>query len=191
MHPPLAETFMSDSRHSIQLPLIDVGRRLIVSIVMVLLLPLIAVAGVTIVIGRQHPEQPIVIPVTILVVVGFILLPLILVRVVKRARVSINNDELVMETGVGKKRIALANLRAHGMQTIDLTQRSELRPRLHTWGASMPGFSSGWFRLRNGEKAVCVLTDQRHVTYLRSNADNLTLLLSLNDPAPLKAALER
>lgn len=182
---------MNNPGYPIELSLIPVGRRLMVTVVLVLLLPLTAVAGATIFLSRQHPEQPLVLPVTFVSLIAFILIPLILLRLVKRARATIDKGELVIETGVGKKRIALANLRSRGVQTVDLTQRRELRPRWRTWGASMPGFNSGWFRLRNGEKAVCLLTDQRRVAYLRSDADNLTVLISLNDTAPLKAALDR
>jgi hypothetical protein len=55
----------------------------------------------------------------------------------------------------------------------------------------LPGFVSGWFRLRNGEKAICVLLDHRRVSHLRSDADNLTLLLSLAEPDRLRSSLER
>jgi hypothetical protein len=55
----------------------------------------------------------------------------------------------------------------------------------------MPGLSTGWFRLRNGEKAVCLVTDRHRVSYLRSDADNMSLLLSLQNPEALKARLER
>ena len=47
------------------------------------------------------------------------------------------------------------------------------------------------FRLRNGEKAVCLLPERRRVCYLRSDADNLSLLLSLAEPENLRALLER
>jgi hypothetical protein len=50
--------------------------------------------------------------------------------------------------------------------------------------------STGWFRLRNGDKAVCLLTDRRRVTYLRSDSDDLAILLSLKDPTILKKALD-
>ena len=67
----------------------------------------------------------------------------------------------------------------------------ELRDRVDGLGASMPGLNAGWFKLRNGEKAFCVVTEQSRVSYLRSASDNVSLLLSLENPDRLKALLER
>lgn len=53
----------------------------------------------------------------------------------------------------------------------------------------MAGFPGGWFRLRNGEKAVCLLFDRHRVCYLRSGDDNLSVLLSLAEPDGLRALL--
>ncbi|RYD15835.1 MAG: hypothetical protein EOP90_07205 [Lysobacteraceae bacterium] len=61
---------------------------------------------------------------------------------------------------------------------------------MRTWGIGLPGLSSGWFRLRNGDRALCVLTDRGRTTVLRAR-DGTRLLLSLADPSPLREALER
>lgn len=123
---------------------------------------------------------------------GLIVLTSILViRGLKRAGVRIEDSTLVVNTGLGSKRIALSNLRARGLQLVDLSERAELKPFLRTWGTSLPGFSSGWFRLRNGEKAMCLLLDRHRVCYLRSDDDNVSLLLSLAEPDKLRALLER
>ena len=116
----------------------------------------------------------------------------LLVRGIARASVSVDQGELVVNIGLGRaKRVRLSSLRAKGLQTVDLNERRELRPMLRTWGTSLPGFSAGWFRLRNGEKAVCVLLERRRVSYLRSDEDNLSLLLSLAEPEKLRTLLER
>jgi hypothetical protein len=52
----------------------------------------------------------------------------------------------------------------------------------------MPGLASGWFRLKNGGKALCVLTKRESVTVLCAD-DGTWLLLSLADPAPLRDAV--
>lgn len=41
------------------------------------------------------------------------------------------------------------------------------------------------------KKAVCLLLERRRVCYLRSDDDNLSLLLSLAEPEKLRALLER
>ena len=36
---------------------------------------------------------------------------------------------------------------------------AQLRPGLRTMGTGLPGYRAGWFRLRNGEKALLYLTE--------------------------------
>lgn len=108
-----------------------------------------------------------------------------------RAGISVAEGDLIVRTGVGTQRIALANLRKHGLRRIDTDTERKLRPWLKTRGAGLPGLLSGWFRLRNGERAVCLVLDRKHVSYLRSDADNLSLLLSLRDPDALAALIAR
>jgi len=115
----------------------------------------------------------------------------LLVRGIARAGVSVDQGELVVNTGLGIKRVALSRLRRHGVQMVDLDQRGEFKPVLRLWGTGLPGFTAGWFRLRNGHKAVCLLTSRHRITQLRSDEDRLTLLLSLADPARLDALLKR
>ena len=38
---------------------------------------------------------------------------------------------------------------------------------------------------------MCLVLDRKHVSYLRSDADNLSLLLSLRDPDALDALIAR
>ncbi len=138
-------------------------------------------------------RQPIanVIPVTIGLIAIMCLLPIPLIRIASRAHAYVDGGELVMITGVAKKRIPLAHLSARGLDIVDMTQRPDLKPRLRFWGASMPGLNAGWFKLRNGEKAFCIVTEWNRVSYLRSAQDNVSLLLSLENPDQLKALIAR
>ena len=174
-----------------ELPLQSSGRKPVVSAMVIV--GIFVLGGVGLLIGmlRHPPVDSTVIPLTILFLAIMCLSPIPLIRLISRASAYVEDGELVMVTGVGKKRVALANLRRHGLTVVDLAQRTSLIPRLRTWGASMPGLNAGWFRLRNGEKAVCLLTVQNRVSYLRSDADDLSLLLSLENPDKLKALIER
>lgn len=125
------------------------------------------------------------IPAAILIVQYFV------VRSMRNAGASVEQGDLVIRTGFGTRRIALTHLRKHGLRLVDLAERSELKPWLRTMGTGLPGYSAGWFRLRNGERALCLLLDRRRVSYLRSDGDNLSLLLSLQEPEMLRALLER
>jgi hypothetical protein len=136
--------------------------------------------------GKGPPVPALYLSIAIAVIALFFVL-----RILLRTRVYIEQGELVVNYGIGSRRIPLSSLRKHGLRKIDLAQHTELKPFVRTWGAGMPGFHAGWFRLRNGERALCVLLDRDRVSYLRSDEDNMSLLLSLEHPETLHALLER
>ncbi|HEX4479641.1 MAG TPA: hypothetical protein VH082_02435 [Rudaea sp.] len=110
---------------------------------------------------------------------------------IRRVGIAVVGENLVVRTGVGRRSFALSNLRAGGLRVIDLTQHGELDTIGKRWSATMPNLKTGLFRLRNNERAIVVVADPRRVSYLRSDADALTLLLSLKHPDRLRAILER
>lgn len=111
-------------------------------------------------------------------------------RRIRRVGARIDGDRLCIDCGIGRGDFALADLAAHGLEEIELAKHPRYRPRLRTWGIGLPGLSSGWFRLRNGDKALCILTDRRKASMLRAT-DGTRILLSLADPRPLRESLER
>jgi Bacterial PH domain len=113
---------------------------------------------------------------------------LAILRIYRRIGVTLERDVLVVATGVTTRRFALSSLRAGGVRVVSLQQHPDLRPVVRTWGIGAPGLASGWFRLRNGAKALCIVTGRERVTALRSD-DGTSLLLSLVDAAVLRDAL--
>ncbi|HEX7769485.1 MAG TPA: PH domain-containing protein [Dokdonella sp.] len=113
-----------------------------------------------------------------------------LARRIARVGVSLDRGQLHVDGGFGRGSFDLAGLAANGMREIEYTKLGDLRPVLRTWGIGMPGLSSGWFRLRNGDKALCILTERRKPCVLQAR-DGTRILLSLADPGALRAALER
>ncbi len=164
-------------------------RKPLLWLVALLVVILGAAAAVLTIAARTNPNAPMG-PVFLACLVGTLSLGLVAWSAF-RAGVYIDRDQLVVHTGIGSKRVALASLRGRGLREVDIGREKQLRPLWRVWGTSLPGLSTGWFRLRNGEKAVCVLLDWKQVSYLRSEADNLSLLLSLRDPDLLRARLTR
>jgi hypothetical protein len=111
-----------------------------------------------------------------------------LARSLMRAGVRIDAGMLVVNTGFGSKHFALSSLRSAGVHIVDLNERTELKPFLRQGGIGLPGFCGGWFRLRNGERAICLLLQRDRVSYLRSD-DGTSLLLSLQHPETLRILL--
>lgn len=68
-----------------------------------------------------------------------------------------------------------------GARVVDLLREESLRPKLRTNGIGLPGYLSGWFRLRNGEKALLFVTDRTRVVRLPLRGGSC-ILLSVADP---------
>jgi hypothetical protein len=153
---------------------------------------IVVVVVLTLIFLRADPTRaPVPIAALFLIPALVLFAQLALVRGMARASVAIAHGDLVVNTGLGMKRVPLSRLRRRGVRVVDLAAHPELRPALRLWGTGLPGYGAGWFRLRNGEKAVCLLLERNKVCYLRSDEDRLSLLLSLEDPDALRAALDR
>jgi Bacterial PH domain len=56
--------------------------------------------------------------------------------------------------------IPSTELKLEQSRLVDLKREPNLEPTLRTFGTGLPGYNTGWFRLRNGEKALLYLTDR-------------------------------
>jgi hypothetical protein len=108
--------------------------------------------------------------------------------VTRRIAVTLDDDALTVCAGIATKRFPLATLRANGVRVVDFAAHPELKPRLRTWGIGLPGLAAGWFLLRNGGKAFCVLKGRERVTVLRAD-EGTWVMLSLADASVLRNAL--
>jgi hypothetical protein len=181
---------------------IDEGRSLVLSgsldrplrwLIAIMLIPTLGIA-VAITLGFSHAAPAARPPMMLAAATAplvFVLAMIMIVRSLKRARVYVDQGELVVKPGMGSKRVALSALRKNGLRVVNLSERPDLKPVLKLWGTGLPGFAGGRFRLRNGETAVCLLLDRDRVSYLRSEDGKLALLLSLAEPEKLRTLLER
>ncbi len=88
------------------------------------------------------------------------------------------------------RQIPATSLRPEAARAVDLTADRDFRLAWRTNGAGLPGYSSGWFSLGNGEKALVFVTDRRRVVYLPTRA-GYTLLLSVAQPEQFLGALRQ
>lgn len=108
----------------------------------------------------------------------------LLVATVRGAHSStfeIRPDGLWLHGDVYGRLIPKAELRVDLARRVDLTQEAGLRPKWRRIGTALPGYQAGWFRLRNGEKALLYLTDRTRAVYVPTTA-GYVLLLSPADP---------
>ena len=73
---------------------------------------------------------------------------------------------------------------------VDLQLERDFQPKWKTNGITLPGYRSGWFRLRNGEKALLFVTDPSKVIYVPTR-DGYSLLLSVEQPEAFLQSLTR
>jgi hypothetical protein len=79
------------------------------------------------------------------------------------------------------RRLPLNSLILDQAEVVDLTARRELQFRWRTNGVSVPGYNSGWFRLRNRTKALAFVTDRRQVVVIPTR-EGYALLMSVAQP---------
>ena len=109
---------------------------------------------------------------------------------VRRRSLTLTDTDLVVRAGFYTRRLPRAALRPMAAVECSLFERREYAPRWRTNGIRVPGFQAGWFRLANREKALVLLTDPLHVTYLPTTA-GYALLVSTEGLLPALREAER
>jgi Bacterial PH domain len=77
--------------------------------------------------------------------------------------------------------IPRADLQPEKGRAVSIEAEPQLKPILRTFGTGLIGYGEGWFRLRNGDKALLYLTDRTHVVDLPTRK-GYRILLSVRDP---------
>lgn len=106
----------------------------------------------------------------------------------RTARFEVSTAGLRLRGDLYGRLIPLAQLRPGEARRVDLEADAELRPVRRTWGNGLPGYRSGWFRLRNGSRALLYLTDTNRAVYVPTTA-GYDVLLSPRDPDAFLAAI--
>jgi hypothetical protein len=111
----------------------------------------------------------------------------LLAVMLRRHRLALTADGLDIVTTFYRQHLRLSDLRLDEARALDLDEHPELKPLLKTNGYSLPGFRSGWFRLRGFQRAFVALADGRRVLWIPTRA-GYGLLLQPRQP---QALLER
>jgi hypothetical protein len=127
------------------------------------------------------------IPVIVILLAAIALLATSL-RGAHASRFEIRADGLRLEGDLYGRLLPKAQLRVDLARRVELAREEQLRPKWRRIGTALPGYQSGWFRLRNGEKALLYLTDRTRAVYIPTTA-GYSLLLSPADPDGFLAQL--
>jgi hypothetical protein len=117
----------------------------------------------------------------IVILLGGVALLATSVRGAHESRFEIRADGLRLEGDLYGRLVPRSQLRLDLARRVDLGREEELQPKSRRMGTALPGYQAGWFRLRNGEKALLYLTDRTRAVYIPTTA-GYSLLLSPVDP---------
>lgn len=95
--------------------------------------------------------------------------------------VVVNTDSVQLKLPIYSRTIPLSQLELGQAHVTRIDKSSPLRPRIRTNGVGLPGYGVGWFKLKNGEKALLALTSREQVVYIPTR-DGYSLLLSVRSP---------
>lgn len=118
---------------------------------------------------------------------AFVALWWVLRRLMHRQCLQVSREGLDVRSSLYRCRVALPALDLERSRVLDLDGHPELKPALKTNGFSLPGYRSGWFRLRNRRRCFTATSSGTRVLWLTSDAHDL--LLEARDPAALLARL--
>ena len=106
----------------------------------------------------------------------------------KRHRLQLDGSGLEIVTTFYRQRIAFPEMKLDAARVIRLDEHPDLKPLLKSNGYALPGFRSGWFRLRNWHKAFVAASDGERLLWLPTTR-GFDLLLQPKDPQRLLARL--
>ncbi|RLS37549.1 MAG: hypothetical protein DWH82_10470 [Planctomycetota bacterium] len=85
--------------------------------------------------------------------------------------------------------ISPVDLVLSGVRRVDFAVDPGLKPSWRTMGTGLPGYQSGWFRLKDGDKALVYLTDHDKAVLIPTTL-GFCVLVSPQDPDGLVRALQ-
>lgn len=129
------------------------------------------------------------IPYIFLAVIGLILVLLLALFVytgysMKNGRFEVTDQGLAIKTGAYGRFIPKEIIVRENVRTLNLNTFDEYKPRWRTNGIGLPGYSEGWFKLKNGEKALLFVTDSSKVVYIPTTK-GYSIILSPQNPEQL------
>jgi hypothetical protein len=126
------------------------------------------------------------------VIICLLMVPLVLLGWLawstQHARFTLSPEGLRLQGDLWGRHIPLHALKLDEAVVTDLRQDVAHQPKRRTMGSALPGYSAGWFELRNGSKGLLYVTDRSRVVRLPTS-EGYTLLLSVPEPQRLIDAL--
>jgi len=108
----------------------------------------------------------------------------------QRSRIELHPDQLRIRGDLYGRTISYDRLLTADARVVDLRGEPSLAPVSRRVGTGLPGYRAGWFRLRNGQKALVYVTDMTRVVFIPTR-ENYAILFSAQQPDALLAELRQ
>jgi len=108
----------------------------------------------------------------------------------QHARFTVSKEGLHLQGDLYGRLIPLKSFKLDEVVVTNLNTDKDYQPTRRTMGTGLPGYAAGWFKLRNGEKALLFVTDRTHVARIPTT-EGYSVMLSVADPSALIAELRR
>ena len=105
------------------------------------------------------------------------------------SRFEVGDGQLHLVGDFWARSIPIQSLQLKRAAILNLDKSLDYVPHRRTFGTGLPGYASGWFRLRNGEKSLLYLTRRNSVVYIPTSL-GYSLLLSADRPKEFLATLQ-
>jgi hypothetical protein len=125
-----------------------------------------------------------------LILVGVLLLMFWLAWSMQHVRFTVSNEGLRLQGDLYGRLIPLKSLKLDAAVVTNLNSDQDHQPKWRTMGTALPGYAAGWFKLRNGEKALLFVTDRTRVARIPTT-EGYTVMLSVSEPAALIESLRQ
>ncbi len=145
----------------------------------------LVLAGVLLPAGRLVPA-----PAWPTIAFGLALLLVAPALALRRRRLAIEGDELVVAATFYTRRVPVRTLDLEHARVVDLAEHTGLKPWLGANRFDLPGFQAGYYLMRNRQRACCMITARERVLVLPLR-DGRLLMVSPLQPRDLLARLER
>jgi hypothetical protein len=116
-----------------------------------------------------------------------ILLPIVIglfigvTHTLKNTSIAVRGHEIVVKSFLYGRHIPMESVMADEIRVVNLDRDSEYQVSWRTNGIRLPGFLSGWVRLKSGKKALAFITDKNNVLMVPTK--DFVLLFSLENSA--------
>ena len=125
-----------------------------------------------------------------LILVGVLVLMFWLAWSMQHVRFTVSNEGLRLQGDLYGRLIPLKSLKLDAAVVTNLNTDKDHQPKWRTMGTALPGYAAGWFKLRNGEKALLFVTDRTRVARIPTT-EGYTVMVSVSEPAELIDELKR